>query len=239
MWSLALRTRQAERWPLVSPGEKKLWIAIAQNRLPFGFHIHIIDLWIFYTVFTTPPQRRYLHFWSTFQFAFHKYKRLAGLMKFHFKTPFCLLCHDVCKYSFTGIISLHCRATQDFKHQNKAACWAISKCCSCRYFNVSLTLWHLIYISGLFGEREYSLLWVLEGPAGLIACHLLCEEASQVLRLISWDVTLHSPPHNVGNSLPLRPDLFRTLYLFIGLTHSWCTPKYVLKRLWHVDIFLS
>lgn len=91
---------------------KKTWMAIAQNRLPFGFHIHIIDLWIFYTVFTTPPQRLYLHFWSTFQFALHKHKRLAGLMKFHFKTAFCLLCHDVCEFSFTDIISPDCRATQ-------------------------------------------------------------------------------------------------------------------------------
>lgn len=87
VWSIALQTHQAERWPLVSL-EKKAWMAIAQNRLPFGFHIHIIDLWIFYTVFTTPLWRLYLHIWSTFQFALHEHKRPPGIMKFHFKKVF-------------------------------------------------------------------------------------------------------------------------------------------------------
>lgn len=92
VWSIALQTRQAERWPLVSPEKKKRkrkpWMAIAQNRLPFGFHIHIIDLWIFYTVFTTPLWRLYLHIWSTFQFALHEHKSQPGIMKFHFKKVF-------------------------------------------------------------------------------------------------------------------------------------------------------
>lgn len=74
-----------ELWP-------KAWIAIAQNRLPFGFHIHIIDLWIFYTVFTTPPYRLYLHFWSTFQSTLHKHNRLDYLMKFQFEQHLFALC---------------------------------------------------------------------------------------------------------------------------------------------------
>lgn len=98
--------------------KKKTWMAIAQNRLPFGFHIHIIDLWIFYTVFTTPPQRLYLHFWSTFQFTLHKHKRLTGLMKFHFRAAFCLLCHDVCEFSFTDIIS-PTSGPHNFRLQNR------------------------------------------------------------------------------------------------------------------------
>lgn len=81
--------------------KKKAWMAIAQNRLPFGFHIHIIDLWIFYTVFTTPLWRLYLHIWSTFQFALHEHKSPPGIMKFHFKKVFfCLFCLNVCTFYY-------------------------------------------------------------------------------------------------------------------------------------------
>ncbi len=157
---------------------KKAWMAIAQNRLPFGFHIHIIDLWIFYTVFTTPLKALFAYVKYFFSLLYKSTKARLASWSFISRRFLCLFCLNVCTFSNAHSRSPHL----------------------CGFWGKYLTVFilyknHFVSPSTVIVASSVGSLNVYKGRVLLcLSCRRLCEEVSQVLMLILSDVPAHLNP---------------------------------------------